>query len=149
MNIKALTLWQPHASLVAVGAKTNETRSWATSYRGPLAIHAARKWNRELRALCLEEPFWTVLRAQPCFEPRAWDATLGCVLAVCDLVDCVPVERIRDSLSEQEEEFGDYSDGRWAWVLRNVRRLPKPIQASGMQGLWAWAWPDAVLEVSA
>src|SRR5258708_5270609 len=41
--VKALTLWQPWASLIAVGAKTIETRSWSTSYRGPLAIHAAKR----------------------------------------------------------------------------------------------------------
>ncbi len=41
--MKAITLWQPWASLVAIGAKTIETRSWATSYRGPLAIHAAAR----------------------------------------------------------------------------------------------------------
>lgn len=38
--MKALTLHQPWASLVALGVKTIETRSWGTSYRGPLAIHA-------------------------------------------------------------------------------------------------------------
>ena len=41
--MKALTLWQPWASLIAVGAKTIETRSWSTKYRGPLAIHAAKR----------------------------------------------------------------------------------------------------------
>lgn len=39
--MKALTIWQPWASLLACGAKQYETRSWATSYRGPIAIHAA------------------------------------------------------------------------------------------------------------
>lgn len=40
--MKALTLWQPWASLVALGVKTIETRSWSTSHRGPLAIHASK-----------------------------------------------------------------------------------------------------------
>lgn len=39
--MKALTIWQPWASLLADGEKRFETRSWATSYRGPIAIHAA------------------------------------------------------------------------------------------------------------
>lgn len=42
MKYKILTLSQPYASLVALGAKRIETRSWRTSYRGPLAIHAAK-----------------------------------------------------------------------------------------------------------
>ena len=41
--MKVLTLHQPWASLVALGVKTIETRSWSTQYRGPLAIHAAAK----------------------------------------------------------------------------------------------------------
>lgn len=41
--MKAITIWQPWASLLAMGIKQYETRSWATSYRGPIAIHAAKK----------------------------------------------------------------------------------------------------------
>lgn len=48
--LKALTLHQPWASLVAVGAKTIETRSRRISHRGPLAIHAGK----EMR------PFWEI-----------------------------------------------------------------------------------------
>ena len=40
--MKAITIWQPWASLLVSGRKRYETRSWATSYRGPIAIHAAR-----------------------------------------------------------------------------------------------------------
>lgn len=39
--MKALTIWQPWASLLVSGQKKYETRSWATAYRGPIAIHAA------------------------------------------------------------------------------------------------------------
>jgi hypothetical protein len=40
--MKAITLHQPWATLVAIEQKKIETRSWPTSYRGPLAIHAAK-----------------------------------------------------------------------------------------------------------
>ncbi len=43
-KIKALTIWQPYASLIAAGLKQYETRSWSTRYRGLLAIHAAKRW---------------------------------------------------------------------------------------------------------
>lgn len=42
-TMKALTIWQPWASLLACGAKKYETRSWATKYKGQIAIHAAIK----------------------------------------------------------------------------------------------------------
>lgn len=41
--MKAVTISQPFATLVALGAKTLETRSWATKHRGDLAIHAGQK----------------------------------------------------------------------------------------------------------
>lgn len=41
--MKAITIWQPWASLLAHGMKQYETRSWATKYRGPIAIHAAKR----------------------------------------------------------------------------------------------------------
>lgn len=41
--MKALTLHQPWASLIAAGVKTIETRSWSTRYRGPLAVHAGKR----------------------------------------------------------------------------------------------------------
>lgn len=52
--MKAISLWQPWASLVAVGAKKIETRSWATKYRGSLAIHATKKWNLELSEMLMK-----------------------------------------------------------------------------------------------
>ena len=41
--MKAISLWNPWAALIRCGAKTIETRSWSTQYRGQLAIHAAKK----------------------------------------------------------------------------------------------------------
>ena len=41
--MKTLTFLQPWATLVALEAKRIETRSWRTSYRWPLAIHASKE----------------------------------------------------------------------------------------------------------
>ncbi len=46
--MKALTIHQPWASLIADGDKTIETRVWTTKYRGPLAIHASRQRYEDL-----------------------------------------------------------------------------------------------------
>ena len=55
--VKAITIWQPWASLVAVGAKTMETRSWPTKYRGPIAIHAAqRPFNTDIMSVAYAKP---------------------------------------------------------------------------------------------
>ena len=41
--MRALSLWQPHAQAIALGLKPWETRDWPTRYRGPLAIHGAKR----------------------------------------------------------------------------------------------------------
>src|SRR3982751_1322426 len=61
--MKALTLTQPWATLVAIGAKRIETRSWSTTYRGEVAIHAAKGFPRDCHELCATEPFLSVLKA--------------------------------------------------------------------------------------
>ena len=40
--MKALTIIQPWATLIASGHKMNETRSWKTNYRGEVLIHAGK-----------------------------------------------------------------------------------------------------------
>ncbi len=131
--MKALSLWQPYASLIAVGAKQYETRSWSTSYRGPLVIHAAKRWTIDEQAICAYPPFCTVL-AQNGISAR--QMPLGAALCVANLTDIVPVEAVRHKIGVLEHAFGDYEDGRFAWKLVNVRRFFKPVPMRGAQGLF-------------
>jgi hypothetical protein len=153
-----LSLWQPWATLMALGAKRIETRSWKTSYRGPLAIQASA--SNEALEIVLEQPFFKVLKDAGMFADR-WNQNLpdglhfdrrkmalyikrkGLILLpfkalVCvgDLVDVVPSEKLKPTLSEQELAFGDYSPGRYGWVLENVRALPQPMDFAGAQGMF-------------
>lgn len=132
--IKAITLWQPWASLIAHGLKTIETRSWYTKYRGPLAIHAAKRksvipnWPIDLLGAVAERiGAWNTL-------PR------GCIVALCNLDDCVRSENIhiyRPSSFHLEENFGNFTSGRFCWLLSNIRRIT-PVYMNGRQGLWNW-----------
>lgn len=75
--MKAVSLWNPWAAAIAAGIKKIETRSWTTSYRGPLAIHAAkRKMTPDEWALCGRFPSLGNI-----------SDTYGCVVATCTLVD--------------------------------------------------------------
>lgn len=132
--MRALSLWDPWASLVAIEAKRYETRSWATSYRGPIAIHSTKKFDEEDRSICLCEPFRSALVAGGIDTPEQLPRMA--IIAVGRLVGIARAEDERASLSEQERAFGDYSDGRFAWAFADVRRLPEPIPCSGLQGLW-------------
>ena len=132
MQMKAITIHQPWASLIASGAKRYETRGWKTNHRGRLAIHAGKEWSKD------HERAWNRLRRSPYTIPEV--APLGAIICVCDLVDCIPVEQIRDQLSPLERELGDYSDGRYAWELKVVKVAPAPIPMAGKQGLWTWEY---------
>lgn len=151
--MKALSLTQPWATLVAVGEKRIETRSWGTQYRGPLAIHAARNLGpvgglEGLKDLCQTPPFCDALvRAGIAF---ANELPLGAVVAVCRLAYCVPTEEVDaiDSPSRNERAFGDYSPGRLAWFLGDIVALPEPIVTRGYPGLWEWDAPAGVLALA-
>lgn len=126
--MRALSLHQPWAQAVVLDEKSIETRSWQTSYRGPLAIHATKSM-RHAQASDdqLERPS---LVAE--FTPIPLGALVGSVY----LYDCLPVEEVRDDLSGTEFRWGDYSDGRFAWLLHRARVLPRPIPCRGALGLW-------------
>lgn len=144
--MKAITLTQPWATLVAIGAKRIETRSWSTSYRGPIAIHAAKgfpRWARELARSkeFLNAPQVTALLADGFEYPR------GVVIATCNLVRCVEtdlIERYVQPFTEQERSFGDYSPRRFGFLLEGVEVLSEPIPATGALGLWEWSPPQSV-----
>ena len=176
--MKVLTIRQPWASLIAVGAKTIETRPFSTKYRGPLAIHAGLK--RPGRAFTdsaaglITADWWVVEEHgdDALLDRRAGAGTvydthampLGAVVALCDLVDVVPIvdsavdgtrtivaidtptpegnsvvrlwhDDGRACTGEDDQlPFGDFTVGRFAWILGNVRPI-EPVPMKGAQGL--------------
>ncbi|QAT49302.1 ASCH domain-containing protein [Caproiciproducens sp. NJN-50] len=163
--MKAITIWQPWASLLACGAKQFETRGWATSYRGPIAIHAAEisiphvlkqlfplgEWDyspdHEAKTRFLNAVGNTLLMPMDALP-------LGAVIATGELVAChrivchggrgiseddpgwLETDRGIYEPIDQELLFGDWTPGRYAWEIANVHMLPKPIPAKGKQRLW-------------
>ncbi len=150
--MKALTLTQPRATLVAVGAKRIETRSWRTDYRGWVAIHAAKTWQQQDQYLCGTKPFWSALTAAGIH--RLSELPLGAIVAVALLIKVDPIVRCDPSvpnmagrvalrsqglpIREEEIPFGDYTPGRYGWAFSpaTLYRLPEPIPCRGRLGLW-------------
>ncbi|MDT8758262.1 ASCH domain-containing protein [Sphingomonas psychrotolerans] len=134
--MKAISLWQPWASAVALGWKSNETRHWSTKYRGPIAIHAAKKWTIEERVAAIDATKETGDR-------RLVDPPRGVIVATAVLVGIERTEdllpRIRGTI---EDWFGNYAPGRFAWKLERISRLAIPIPFTGRQGLFDV--PDSV-----
>ncbi len=63
----------------------------------------------------------------------------GYVLGTAELVDCVKITpEYINTLSKDEIALGDYTLGRYAWVMANAIEFPEPIPAKGKQGIWNW-----------
>lgn len=87
--MKVLTLWQPWADLIAIGAKTIETRGWSTNHRGPIAIHAAK---RKPPLVTFVGDFH-VAQGATWLHGRDHDARMafGAIVATANLVDVLPI----------------------------------------------------------
>jgi hypothetical protein len=143
-EMKALTLWQPWASLVAAGLKQYETRHWQPpkSLIGcNIAIHAAMHWSKEEWRITND-----LMRRYPVvkqlFDPTdkgEFTIIRGAVLVAVRLVACIPSEELIHVISEQEKAFGNYGAKRYGWKLEIVKIPPNgPIPAKGGQGFWDW-----------
>jgi hypothetical protein len=138
--MKALTLTQPWATLMALRAKQIETRSWYTSYRGELVIHAAKGFPKWAKETCEEPEFAAALRGA-----SAETLPLSQGLCIVKLLACIPTSQLHKveavlgrKPSVNELKFGDFSEGRFAWVTEFVRPLANQSPVKGALGLWEW-----------
>lgn len=130
--MKALSLIEPWASLVALGHKRVETRSWAPppSMIGQrIAIHASKS-----REAIVDGTADRLFKLAGAAMPEAWP--LGRIIAVATIAKAQRTEEARALISSKEESFGNYSPGRWAWILVDVHELRGPLTIRGMLGLW-------------
>ena len=140
---RALSLIEPWATLMAIGAKRVETRDWSTSFRGPFAIHASKKVEWET---CREEPFASVLQAH--FGRWDFPFKLGAIIGHAELLDCRPTEELAPHQGAHELEFGDYHPGRFGFVCDYGMKLPRAIPARGMLNFWRLT-PEHEAEIAA
>ena len=127
--MKVLSLTEPYATLIRLGKKKIETRSFKTNYRGELYIHASstkipKEWknNKELMNLIKDV-----------------DLRFGYIICKCNLVDCVYMDKeFLDKIKKDKLEYlvGDYKPGRYAWILDDIEVLDRPIFAKGKLGIW-------------
>ncbi|MCT4612086.1 MAG: ASCH domain-containing protein [Clostridia bacterium] len=127
--LKVLTIIEPWATLIAKKKKFIETRSWKTSYRGELYIHASKK-KIDMKYPAMDK----LLELIPNDEMG-----YGKIICKCNLVDCVYMdEKFIEEIKKNEQEYlcGGYSEGRYAWVLANIEVLKNPIEAKGNLRIW-------------
>lgn len=130
--MKVISLLQPWATLVVIGAKKIETRSWNTKHRGPILIHASKKIGKEQKELIHSKIFWSKLK-------HLEELPLGRIVGKVDIIKTAPTSyfnsffRVKkfkelqaftsggvvDLNTKDEQAFGDFSSGRYGWLLKN------------------------------
>ncbi len=134
--MRALTLYQPWATLIAELLKHFETRSWRPQdarIGERIAIHAGKVTDAWAKAAPL------ITRSLGT-EPLPSGAIVA--LAVLASVHRTPrtggmPEALRDAPQGADEmEFGDYAPGRWIWQITDIQKLPEPVACPGSRTLW-------------
>lgn len=147
-TMKTLSLTQPWATLVVLGKKRFETRSWATKYRGPLLIHASKKFTRADWLECYKEPFATALKDAAVWKGAVQPYDFLPTGAIVGSVELCAVFHTEDpglniSISGREGAFGNFGAGRFAWQLSDPVKFAEPISAKGSLGIWEF--PESAL----
>jgi hypothetical protein len=135
--MRGITLLEPWASLMAMGYKHFETRSWSTEYRGDVVIHASAGKKACRHSYEVEKKF----RDAGMEFPEGWpvkpeEYPLGRILAVGRLIDVAEMdEAMVNRQSRMELAFGDWRPGRFVWVIAGLRRVEQ-LPWKGALGLW-------------
>jgi hypothetical protein len=157
MIIKCVTLYQPWASLIMIGAKPYEFRSWSYVARGVgvrpgdvIGIHAGVRPTRpaEVRDLLerLDDPDnstgLVAALARPLLERLAaahkcrgiiehsallGTAVIGKPVLACDL---------KPEWAALLNDSDRLEHSNWAWPMTDVRRFDVTIMVPGHQGFW-------------
>jgi len=146
--MKVISLWQPWATLIVRGFKTIETRSWPApkSIIGKRIGIAATKIILPEQRIAYQDPefqkFYSLTGLPPLEQlPR------GCVIGSAVLHSSDPIDQdLVDDITDEEEAFGWYAPGRFAWRLRGQQAFG-PYPARGAQGIWHWEPPNDVAVV--
>ena len=133
--MKVLSLLQPWATLVVKGAKKIETRTWTTSHRGELAIHASL--GKKAADPAKQKPFCKYIEN---FSELPFGAIIGKVRLV-DVIRIDPFQNLDGLLKmidRDEKAFDDFTEGRYAWILEEPVAFQDVIPVKGSLGVWEY-----------
>lgn len=130
-------MWQPWASLVAMGVKRIEVRSWQTAYRGDLLIHASlRKPPRRMAAYYESATYFKN------YIHNVNHLPYGAIIGQVRLTDIHSTDTLlmQPELFEgdrlRELAFDDFGPNRYGWMLDEARMFRYNLPMKGTLGLW-------------
>ena len=138
--MKVLSLLQPWATLVVVGAKKFECRSWKTNYRGTIIIHASAK-----RPNYREKVFFEEASIFKKYIDSIDYLPYGAIIGKVTLKEIYKTEWLIQNFEiehghnwEQELAFDDYSPNRYAWHFEQAETIEPVLPMKGSLGLWEY-----------
>lgn len=140
--MKALTIKQPWASLIANGIKDIENRTWKTNYRGRIYIHASAKPAASLVSSVLNyEQTAQLVRTGGLDHNYTSKLPSSAIIGEVDIVDCVI-----NHPSIWAEQSTDPIKNIYNWVLANAVLYNKPIlNVKGRLSFWEYERPYQVI----
>lgn len=157
-EIRALSLWQPWASLLAAGIKKAETRSKNTVFRGEFYIHATASLRiKTYEDYYLRDPEFRGYvnqllnfdyKTRLTFTELSRALPTGALIGKATLVDTMSTRDYKKTMREasrlvdleRERTLGDLDDGRYVWICNDHGFLPEPIPCKGQQSIF-WRVP--------
>jgi len=113
--MKALSIRQPWAWLIAHGIKDIENRNWSTDFRGEFFIHASKTFDHD-GYLFIKRNFDVII-------PKSYEYSLGGIIGLAEIIDCVT--------SNSSEWFF----GKYGFLIKNARAI-KFNQVRGQQSFF-------------
>lgn len=135
--MKAISVRQPFATLLAHGKKLYETRSWPIPFLGKFAIHASQLMTKNSYNLAFDVPeVRDFLRRNGIHRLR--DLPRGQFVGVGEFTDCKPTFDIADNVNRFELFIGDFRKNRFAWKYKPIARLPdiEYFKQPGQKGIF-------------
>ena len=155
--MKVISLLQPWATLCVLGFKKIETRSWNTKYRGDILIHASA--GKAYKKIPPEDPlykYYHLLFAHNKIDPIE-KLPFGAIIGKVNILETMRTDLVSNKckgithnpsgiefdFTDQELAFGDYSEGRYGWLLSKPVAFENPISAKGQLNIWNYS--DGIL----
>lgn len=121
--MKAITLKQPWATLIAEGLKEYEFRSWKINYRGEILIHAGKTVDKE---------------AMERFKHLDLEYPKSRIVARVIIKDCIKLNDKENKaiIKENPLIYGDINRDGYAWKHKLIEKINNKEEVLGKQGIW-------------
>jgi hypothetical protein len=138
--MKVISIWQPFSSLLVKGFKIFETRTWpvpASVVGQTIGIASTKGIKSAQRAYFDDENFLKFYAATA--MPQLEDLPCGYLLGTVKVDSCeLMTPEFMEEVSDEEQAYGHWEEGNYAWRMTDRRVLDHPIPIRGAQGLFEW-----------